>query len=117
MPVSFTEMVSSRRPLCLKRLATSPDSMAPAERSTLRIGSSILTGCLDSSAGLASSISLRSSTSSIGCFWRSVQCVASGGASGLKNTRLKSSPRAFQCSISSRFSSKIGIADDLVEYG
>ena len=46
VPVSFTEIVSSRRPLCLKRLATSPDSMAPAERSTLRIGTSILTGSL-----------------------------------------------------------------------
>ena len=46
VPVSFTEIVSSLRPLCRKRLATSPDSMAPAERSTLLMSTSILTGCL-----------------------------------------------------------------------
>ena len=46
------DRVVAAGPLCLKRLATSPDSMAPAVRSTLRIGSSIVTGSRASSAGL-----------------------------------------------------------------
>ncbi|MCY1246742.1 hypothetical protein D9M72_600080 [compost metagenome] len=54
---------------------------------------------------MAFSISLRSSTSSIGCFWRSVQWVAGFGASTLWKIFEKSSPLAFQCASMSSFSS------------
>ena len=51
VPVSLTVIVSFCSPAWPNRLAISPDSMAPAVRSTLRIGSSIVTGSPRSSAG------------------------------------------------------------------
>ena len=115
VPSSWMRIESSGRP-CGCTLVSAPDSMAPTERFTLRATSMNCTFSPLSMAGRDFSISLMSRLFSRPWSWFSTwKRGTSAGTFGCANRRLKSRPRAFQCSMPLLGVEQVGTADQVVE--